>query len=147
MGPGKVWRRPEVGLLLALGVLAGCVLAELIAILRLNGGHFTYTIDDPYIHLALAERIRGGHYGINPGEPSAPSSTILWPFLLAPFAGSGIAEYLPLLIGIAAISATAILYYKIVVESLFAGSGANPFLIPVFVLLLALATNLIGLPF
>ena len=147
MGPGKVWRRPEVGLLLALGVLAACVLAELIAILRLNGGHFNYTIDDPYIHLALAERIRGGHYGINPGEPAAPSSTILWPFLIAPFAGSGIVEYLPFLIGIAAISATTVVYYKIVAKSLFAGPSANPFLISVFVLLLALATNLVGLPF
>jgi hypothetical protein len=54
-------------------------------ILLLDGGHFTYTLDDPYIHLALAKNIMLGTYGINPGEPAAPSSSILWPFLLAPF--------------------------------------------------------------
>ena len=40
--------------------------------------------DAPYTHLALAEQIRHGTYGLNPGEPSAPSSTILFPFLLVP---------------------------------------------------------------
>ncbi len=54
-------------------------------ILHLDGGHFTYTLDDPYIHLALAKNIMLGNYGINPGELEAPSSSILWPFLLAPF--------------------------------------------------------------
>ena len=148
MSLGKAWRRPEVGLLVVLGALAVCFLAELVWILRLNGGHFTYTLDDPYIHLALAERIREGHYGINPGEPSAPSSSILWPFLFAPVAGTGLAEYLPLLIGIAAAAATVVIFYKVVVELLFAASSSpNPFLISVFVFLLALATNLIGLVF
>ena len=59
---------------------------EIAAILLLNHGHFTYVIDDPYIHLALSERIAHGHYGLNPGEPVAPASSILWPFLLVPFA-------------------------------------------------------------
>src|SRR3989442_3378698 len=108
----KAWSRPEVGLLVVFGALAACFLVELASILRLNEGRFTYTLDDPYIHLALAERIREGHYGINPGEPSAPSSSILWPFLLAPVAGSGLAEYLPLLIGIAAAGATVVIFYK-----------------------------------
>jgi hypothetical protein len=144
----KAWQRPEVGLLLALGALAACVLAELVSILKLNGGHFTYTLDDPYIHLALAQRIHGGQYGINPGEPSAPSSSILWPFLMAPVAGTRFVGYLPLLIGIAAAAATMFLFYKMVVELLFAGSSSpNPFLVSVFVFLLALATNLIGLAF
>ena len=61
-----------------------------------NGGHFTYALDDPYIHLALAENLAHGHYGINPTEFSSPSSSILWPFLLIPFAGTSFHEYLPL---------------------------------------------------
>ena len=62
------------------------ILVEVGAILSLNNGHFAYVIDDPYIHLALSERIAHGHYGLNPGEAVAPASSILWPFLLAPFA-------------------------------------------------------------
>lgn len=61
----------------------------LAAVLVLNGGTLIYTLDDPYIHLALAKQIFHGHYGINPGEFSAPSSSILWPFLLAPFTPLG----------------------------------------------------------
>jgi len=62
------------------------LVAEIAAIVLLNHGHFAYVIDDPYIHLALSERIAHGHYGLNPDETVAPSSSILWPFLLAPFA-------------------------------------------------------------
>jgi hypothetical protein len=51
-----------------------------------NAGHFIFSLDDPYIHMALAEQIAHGTYGINPGEPASPSSSVLWPFLLAPFA-------------------------------------------------------------
>jgi hypothetical protein len=54
-----------------------------------NHGMFIYTLDDPYIHIALAKQIFSGHYGINPNEFSAPSSSILWPFILAPFAVLG----------------------------------------------------------
>jgi hypothetical protein len=49
-------------------------------------GHFVFSLDDPYIHLALAESIAHGHYGINLDAPSSPSSSVIWPFLLAPLA-------------------------------------------------------------
>jgi hypothetical protein len=49
-------------------------------------GYFGFSLDDPYIHMALAEQIAHGFYGINPGEAASPSSSIIWPFLLAPFA-------------------------------------------------------------
>lgn len=57
------------------------ILVEIIQILKLNQGRFIYTLDDAYIHLALAENIMQGHYGVNLGEFSALSSSILWPFL------------------------------------------------------------------
>lgn len=69
---------------------------ELGAILALTSGQFTYSLDDAYIHLALAEQIRAGHYGISSGAASSPSSSILWPFLLAPWARMGFFEYVPL---------------------------------------------------
>jgi len=70
-------------------------------IINYTGGIFTYSLDDPYIHLALAKNIWMGNYGINLNEPSAPSSSILWPFLLAPFSFfSGFFEFVPLIINV-----------------------------------------------
>jgi hypothetical protein len=68
----------------------------LVAILHRDHGVFTYTLDDPYIHLALAQSLAHGHYGINAGEASSPSSSVVWPFLLTPFAGWAWGEYVPL---------------------------------------------------
>ena len=83
------------------------LLAALPAILLVAQAHLTcgvvYSLDDPYIHLALARQILHGHYGINPGEFAAPSSSILWPFLLAPFAFTRLVEFLPLVINLAAL--------------------------------------------
>jgi hypothetical protein len=84
------------------------LLAALPALVLAAQVHFTcglvYSLDDPYIHLALARQILHGHYGINPGEFAAPSSSILWPFLLAPFAFTRLAEFLPLVINLAALA-------------------------------------------
>src|SRR6478672_7980636 len=62
------------------------------------------SIDDPYIHLAVAENILTGGYGINASEHSSPSSSIIYPFLLAltELLGLGIAG--PLAINLAATS-------------------------------------------
>jgi hypothetical protein len=69
------------------GLYLAVVLVLFLVIRHRNDGVFTYTLDDPYIHLALAQSLAHGHYGINPGEASSPSSSIVWPFLLVPFAG------------------------------------------------------------
>jgi hypothetical protein len=84
-------------------------LAAVPAVLLVVQVHFicgvVYSLDDPYIHLALARQILHGHYGINAGEFAAPSSSILWPFLLAPFTFTRVSEYLPLVIDLAALVA------------------------------------------
>jgi hypothetical protein len=104
-------------------------------------GNFTYTLDDPYIHLALARNIWHGHYGINPSEFSAPSSSILWPFLLAPFsANARIFEYAPLILNFISLWATIAVICRIfddlpaVLRTLVVGS-------------IALALNFYGLVF
>lgn len=63
----------------------------------LAGGAFDYPLDDVYIHLAMAEGIAAGGYGINSGEPASASSSILYPVLLVPFAGTAAQGFLPLI--------------------------------------------------
>lgn len=73
----------------------------LLSVLAINGGTLIYTLDDPYIHIDLARQIFAGHYGINPGEFSAPSSSVLWPFILAPFTPLGPVQlWLPLVLNV-----------------------------------------------
>lgn len=80
--------------------LAGSALwfAALQAVFLLQtGGTFEYPLDDVYIHLAIAEQIAAGNYGINPGEPASAGSSILYPFLLAPLSGTELQRFLPLI--------------------------------------------------
>ena len=72
------------------------------AIRERNGGHFLFALDDPYIHLALSDGIAHGHYGINPNEAASPSSSVLWPFLLALFSASPQHDIIPLVLNLAA---------------------------------------------
>jgi len=66
-------------LLLSFAVMLACSLL-------LTQGQFVFSLDDAYIHLSLAENIQQGHYGINTGEYANPSSSVLWAWLLTPFA-------------------------------------------------------------
>jgi hypothetical protein len=101
-----------------IGVFLLTVFFMFIGIVYLNNGHFTYTLDDAYIHLALAENIQKGHYGINLNEMSAPSSSILWPFLLSVFSVFTLYEYVPLFLNvICAISSLYVLYNVIVMST------------------------------
>ncbi len=100
-------RLPLIGL--AAGTYLLLVAWLFFRILAQNGGHFTYALDDPYIHLALSEGIAHGHYGINAGEPASPSSSILWPFLLAIFARASWQLYVPLALNVVAGVGTAAL--------------------------------------
>ena len=67
-----------------------------------NRGQFLYALDDPYIHLALSDGIAHGHYGVNPGEFASPSSSVLWPYLLAPLSRWSRAPLAPLALNILA---------------------------------------------
>lgn len=46
-------------------------------------------VDDGYVHLALAQQLRAGGWGLAGDPVAAGSSSILWPWLLAPFADGG----------------------------------------------------------
>ncbi len=84
-------------------VTAGAILLSAIyaaAVMLLASPVSFYTMDDPYIHMALAENIARGHFGVNLGEASNPSSSILWPWLLAVSERMGVMLWASLLINI-----------------------------------------------
>ncbi|MDB5397897.1 MAG: hypothetical protein JWM91_5403 [Rhodospirillales bacterium] len=81
-----------------LGGIALILVLELVATLVATGGHLAYVIEAPYVHLTLASQIALGHYGLVAGESAAPSSTILYPFLLAALAPLRLGTALPLVI-------------------------------------------------
>jgi len=95
-----LWRPAPYAMLLLLAAI------ETAAMIYFCNGKFCYTLDDPYIHLALSKQIAVGHYGLNPGEFSSPSSSILYPFLLAAAAPSPFHEYAPLAINVLAMLLT-----------------------------------------
>ena len=145
---GMVLSRKCLILQLPIALFFLACLVETSAILRINRGRFVYTLDDAYVHLAMAENIARGHYGINLEEASAPSSSILWPVLLAPFASWEIGEYVPLVINLVAAAATLSLIGKIAAMTLDGlperGKGAKTICL---VIALGLATNVVGLSF
>ncbi|HPN38603.1 MAG TPA: hypothetical protein PL041_09370 [Melioribacteraceae bacterium] len=123
---------------------------ELISILLLNNGTFIYTLDDPYIHLALSKNIMQGHYGINSGEYSAPSSSIIWPFLLAPFSSFNFFEFVPLIINLIFALVTIYFYHKIILLcfNIYSSTDSINNRFYTFILIsLILITNLLGLVF
>lgn len=70
-------------------------------ILASTGGVLIYTLDDPYIHLALAEEILRGNYGISPGAFASPSSSMLYAPLLAVMLAAGLGTLAPLMLAMA----------------------------------------------
>ena len=75
----------------------GIAVVVLLSLLQTDGV-LVYTLDDPYIHLSVAESILEGGYGINAGEYASPSSSILYPYLLAAGLKLGLGTYGPLVI-------------------------------------------------
>jgi hypothetical protein len=129
---------------LAVGALAAA--AVLLRILQLNQGKFIYSMDDPYIHLALATHIAEGHYGITSGQYSAPASSVLWPLLLAPFSMLAIEEHVPLIINLVAAGATLILLGSILDRAYAQVPGAR-WAVPILQIILIPFGNLLGLAF
>lgn len=142
--------RYDRALWVALFVFAVIVCFELAAILILNSGRFVFTLDDPYIHLALAENILTGNYGVNANEPSAPSSSILWPLIIAPFSRLSFSPYAVLILNILPSIGALFVFWKLLlpIESTDVERSRNAVRTLTFVLIvLIVAVNIVGLIF
>ena len=82
-----------------------------------TGGVFEYPLDDVYIHLAVAENIGAGGYGVNAGEFTSAASSPLYPLLLLPVVPPEIQRFLPLFWNIVGLIALAWLWALILIEA------------------------------
>lgn len=99
----------------AVVVIAGIIYALVwLACLKTTGGHFTYALDDPYIHLAIAKNLAfHGVWGVTPFAPASASSSPLWTSLLAlaiRIAGNSV--YWPVALGIVFSLAATLLVFR-----------------------------------
>lgn len=116
------------------------------ACIVMGEGRFFYPLDDTYIHLSVAETILRGGYGVNFPEHSSPSSSILYPWLLALSLTLGLGDYGPLVIGVVTAALTvrmvAWFWWDISVQQ---GSSRSVGVALVAVPLLVFCGNFVGL--
>ncbi len=132
--------------LTATAVLTIVVAVELYFVLAMNAGMFVYALDDAYIHLSLAQNIARGEYGINAGEFSSPSSSILWPFLLAPFASLSGFYLVPFIVNVLFSVGTLYIAWRIL-DAVYGEEKHAPMIIALFLILLIPAAGMTGLIF
>lgn len=147
VGRSRAIVTPEVAALATFLLLAGVVLARVII---QTGGASLYSLDDAYIHLAFAERLRLGHVGINIGEITSPSSSIIWPLLRVPMAGTPLANAMPLALNVVFGAITAWLLGRMAgiaeLPANWNATASKRFRIGAGILLVV-ACNLVGLAF
>jgi len=118
-----------------------------VAVLFSTGGDFTYSLDDAYIHLAMAENLPG-FWGVNgaAAPPAMASSSILYPWLLMPLAHTPLAFLAPYIVNVLA-GFAAILVLVDIERRINFWPQATPLIRACFVLAFAAITNLITLVF
>ncbi|MET1257292.1 hypothetical protein [Aliikangiella maris] len=132
-------------LLVSIVFLLCLMLTIIINILVLNDGLFVFTLDDPYIHMALAENIKLGHYGINVNEFSAPSSSILWPFIITPLSST---PYGVLVINLCSTLFSVYIFSKILNLTVYIKYDyIRSIFFSIIIISFILATNMVGLVF
>jgi hypothetical protein len=117
---------PALAAVLLLWALCGLVGRDL---LRATGGHFAYTHDDPYIHMAMAKNLaRHGVFGVTADGWSSSTSSPLWTALLAlAYLVTGVHELTPLVLDLAAATAL-VLTLAALLRRLASGAADGPLL-------------------
>lgn len=121
--------------------------AMLIAVLIWTGGVFVYSLDDPYIHLAMAEQIRHGGYGVNPGEPASGSSSIVYPYLVALGLISGAGVFAPLILNYLAAVAVVVLVLVILRDAGFLAARPAWWRVATLAVAWTMVTNSVGIAY
>lgn len=88
-------------LLLALSVFLLALFRLITAVLATNEGLLGYTLDDAYIHMAMAKNFaQEGVWGVTADDFSSSSSSLLWTLILtATYLAGGVNDIAPLILG------------------------------------------------
>ena len=127
-------------------VWAALLGAEAAAVLLACRGLFFFSLDDPYIHLAVAHNLLHGVYGVNANEVSSPSSSILWPWLLAATEFLGLGAAGPFLLNVVAAGATVTTALRLVRRAGVVDPGLSAARAYTIAIGLVFATSAIALP-
>lgn len=102
-------------LITALTVLWITIAFILIVTLKMNYNHFTYALDDAYIHMSIAKNFAlHGVWGVTKYEFSSSASSLLWPLLLsAIYFVTGTNDLIPVILNIILGTVTIIIVYYI----------------------------------
>lgn len=81
-----------------------------------TGGNFIYTLDDPYIHMAIAKNfVTNGVWGITKNEFTSCSSSPLWTFIVSvSYFIFGVKDIIPFILNIIFASLTTVLIFSFV---------------------------------
>ena len=139
-----IWR---AALITVVGFTALLILLVLIDTLSKTSGQFSFSLDDPYIHFAMAEGILAGGYGLNPGEAAAASSSIAFPVIVAGVISVGAGPLGVLFLNIAATLASAGLAVAVWKEAGFPVRAGSWRRLALVAGVLVLGGNLVGLAF
>lgn len=115
----KEWVKKIWPLVLACALLWVTILVLLVLVAQHNQGHLVYTLDDPYIHMAIAKNlVQHGTWSIDGHGFTSTSSSPLWVLLLAgTYVIFGINELSPLILNF--IFATSILATATIVLQMY----------------------------
>ncbi len=94
--------------------------------LRVNEGAFDYPLDDVYIHLAMAQGIAAGGYGVNAAEYTSAASSALYPLLLLPIVPPEIQRLLPLFWNIVGLVLSAVLWARLLLAGGYGAQRLRP---------------------
>lgn len=110
-----------------LGAYGLITVVLLVAALRTSDGTMVYALDDPAIHLSVAQNlVDHGTWGVTPGHFQSASSSPLWTLLVAAFVGVApfAADWAALVLNVAASVAVIALFAR--VQSTFRPSLRRP---------------------
>ena len=124
-------------LVISLAIFWGVTIIMLIYSLSLNNGHLIYTLDDAYIHMAIAKNFaKHGVWGVTRKEFSSSSSSLLYSLLLSLIFLFGVNEISPLIINLVFANLLIYLIYTILKKND----------VPSYAILLCLLLNIFLIP-
>jgi hypothetical protein len=118
MGIKNILSKKYLPLIISLFAFFAAIFILTFFSLSQTGGHFFYTLDDPYIHAAIAKNlVANGTWGVTQFEFTSCSSSPLWGLIISfSYLVFGISDIIPFILNIIFASLTVIIIFKFVIK-------------------------------